>query len=1564
MAESKLNLPDDDLVSSITAKPKLDIPGGTGEEKLTMGHLDDMKDPVPSENNIPLSPQWLYSKPVEAKLDVRPPSSLSLGNSNDLNQKEGDKKDWRKAVSETEGSRRWREEERETGLLGRRDRKKSENVPTREGVETRSLIASDRWSDANNRNSVHETRRDSKWSSRWGPEEKEKEGRTEKKPTIDKEEVSSDNQSIGTGNRAVGERDSESRDKWRPRHRLESNSSAPTTYRAAPGFGPEKGRVEGPPLGFALGRGRSNGVPISKLPLGCANSGSTENFRYPRGKLLDIYRVQKLGFAFAGMPSIEQAPPVTQVEYVDPLALVAPGAEEEALLRDIWKGKLISSGASDNPRKERKVPENLAGDEDLVLYSSDVSRDIIGTSQNTEENKGEHEEKLIVVAESAGYPARAPEPVGNKGYIGKSAESWQSMDSASLEHTSFHESEAVILEINKKLPDDTSSLFVSPILGGGQIPNLYSSPNKNDAFGSGIPPEELTLYYHDPQGEIQGPFLGVDIISWFEQGFFGTDLPVCLADAPEGTPFQELGDLMPYLRVGEDSYGSLGPSTKYEQPARALGRKLESSLSASVAGTEASESSPPSYQSWQTSGFVSVPTQEHEHDFSLQGPYSDGTRFQEFTSRDEEIIFPGRPGSGGYHVGEPFRNNDGPMVNPVTHPSHPNSMKAGGVSLQNDDKLHPFGLSWSELEGTHPGQEQPGFVTPGDLQGHLGVQAASFDGVLNARLIENSRSDSFGNGRLANSEMNRDIMGAHHQVSNHHNLDEQLILQNLQRQHLQPGHRSSQNTHSDYLAMEQAAGLNSIHHQLANKSLQELEPILALQQQQQRQLEIQQQMQQIQQQQQFHHHQMLMHDPQSQSRQMLLEQLLHPSLRDPGFTHPHVDVTAANGMLDQALLEQQLEQELQHRSQLHSRHTVPYLEDLIQSNRGQSPHHEHQRNVIEFLERARHEEFLSLERQLFQQEQLQARQLAMGLRQRAEIEGARPASTIWPMDEAELLLRNIAGSRRGQSAVIGPSEVFQQRQSLRHDEQLIQLERSLQLQERLPRGHYDTGVVPYERPLSFPAGARMNLDLVDDVAGIRNLDVQDPHAHMRISGQMGSLSSSSHSQQQPYAQKEFPAPHLNSMKGPWSRGDNHQSNDWIEPQLQQRHLNTLQGKREFDVTMNSTDRNSWSSSGYDDEENSKRLLMELLNKKSSLQPSQPREENAVFTDEGRKPASFFSDSNPGDNLFTLEQDHEAGLKNYAGGASYSSISSEQTQHRLVDESGGGLASSGRLGNGSNLDVAMKRASSFTGINQTSQATYHRSNMVGKPYMDRDLSEAEEKRLLQGMGNITNKQGFINAHFSKYSASEMQEGTKELAGMASMDGGQIPVSSTVRHSSSGIAGGQGGFYTEKMGRLDSFKEQITADRVPMILARGSENILLKRPPVTCALSSQELFDHAIDAGTRGVTPSVGASDAGKHGGAVANPAPDATASTTKDARFRRTSSCIDADVSEPSFIDMLKSNTKKPPQPDAHADSVDGAQVARSGKKKGKKGRQIDPKLLGFKVTSNRIMMGEIQRIDD
>jgi len=267
-----------------------------------------------------------------------------LGNSTDPNQKESDKKDWRKLASENENTRRWREEERETGLLGRRDRRKTdrrvENVSIRETSEGRSLPSSERWHETT-RNPGHETRRDSKWSSRWGPEEKEKESRVEKKSDIEKEDAQNDGHSIGNSNR-----DGESRDKWRPRHRIEPNSGAPTPYRAAPGFGLDKARADasGSHMGFTVGRGRSSSAPLMKPPLGSPVAilqvDKNESipgkpcllgdaFCYPRAKLLDIYRLQKLDSSFLKPNAMEEVPPLTLSEQAEPLAFVAPDPEEE-----------------------------------------------------------------------------------------------------------------------------------------------------------------------------------------------------------------------------------------------------------------------------------------------------------------------------------------------------------------------------------------------------------------------------------------------------------------------------------------------------------------------------------------------------------------------------------------------------------------------------------------------------------------------------------------------------------------------------------------------------------------------------------------------------------------------------------------------------------------------------------------------------------------------------------------------------------------------------------------------------------------------------------------------------------------------------------------------------------------------------------------------------------------------------------------------------------------------------------------------------------------------------------
>lgn len=96
--------------------------------------------------------------------------------------------------------------------------------------------------------------------------------------------------------------------------------------------------------------------------------------------------------------------------------------------------------------------------------------------------------------------------------------------------------------------------------------------------------------------------------------------------------------------------------------------------------------------------------------------------------------------------------------------------------------------------------------------------------------------------------------------------------------------------------------------------------------------------------------------------------------------------------------------------------------------------------------------------------------------------------------------------------------------------------------------------------------------------------------------------------------------------------------------------------------------------------------------------------------------------------------------------------------------------------------------------------------------------------------------------------------------------------------------------------------------------------------------------------------------------------DAQATGKKEGRFR-SSSFSDSAMSETSFMDMLKKPVlpevvDSPAASGVGTESADANQAGRSGKKKGKKGKQIDPSLLGFKVSSNRIMMGEIQRPED
>lgn len=105
------------------------------------------------------------------------------------------------------------------------------------------------------------------------------------------------------------------------------------------------------------------------------------------------------------------------------------------------------------------------------------------------------------------------------------------------------------LDLGVKLPNDSSSLFLeSPFEHIQQPPVLYQNNDMDTkASGQASYPEDLTLFYLDPQGGMQGPFLGADIISWYEDGYFGLELPVRLANSPDDSPFRPLFEVMPHL---------------------------------------------------------------------------------------------------------------------------------------------------------------------------------------------------------------------------------------------------------------------------------------------------------------------------------------------------------------------------------------------------------------------------------------------------------------------------------------------------------------------------------------------------------------------------------------------------------------------------------------------------------------------------------------------------------------------------------------------------------------------------------------------------------------------------------------------------------------------------------------------------------------------------------------------------------------------------------------------------------------------------------------------------------
>lgn len=197
-------------------------------------------------------------------------------------------------------------------------------------------------------------------------------------------------------------------------------------------------------------------------------------------------------------------------------------------------------------------------------------------------------------------------------------------------------------ESSSNLPDDSRSLFDFSSLQ--QNPNINQQELKiNDKTfpsESVTAPEELSLCYLDPQGVIQGPFLGIDIILWFEQGFFGIDLPVRLSDAPEGSPFHELGDIMPHLKVktGLDSGSNL---VIQSEPSDFIGRNLKVDVNNfDYSGSSVCDNQPWSSSRPDATSSVANPSPIPNQSYHPEIKFSDEQRFNNIVAQDEgKLLF-------------------------------------------------------------------------------------------------------------------------------------------------------------------------------------------------------------------------------------------------------------------------------------------------------------------------------------------------------------------------------------------------------------------------------------------------------------------------------------------------------------------------------------------------------------------------------------------------------------------------------------------------------------------------------------------------------------------------------------------------------------------------------------------------------------------------------------------------------------------------------------------------------------------------------------------------------------
>ncbi|CAA0841794.1 GYF domain-containing protein [Striga hermonthica] len=551
------------------------------------------------DNSFPLSPQWLLPKPGENKVGaVTGENNFSLlpghanrlvavkptGPEDDLVDNPKKKDVFRPSVLNVEPGRRdrWRDEERDTNSSStRKDRwKEGESDPHLDSRRADSS-AGKPYGEARHVPSRdnHDQRRESKWNTRWGHNDKVTGGKWGDPGNKEDSVFLGKGPTHVTPTHGKNERDGVDHYRpWRPSSTYSRGKGEREPHNQT--FLHGRGRGENPAPVVSYGRGRvgSGGNLVTHtanhlqprgtlLAKGEAGYGDPGCLSYNRTELIDLYKeTDMIGYGSKCLDGVVPVPSLTQNEPTEPLAFCEPTPEELAILKGIGNGEIISSGAP-QVNKDGSAGRTTT---DFMQTRRNRLDDSIHEAPNNPDGYSEYSE----ASAHGKYICRWPETKVETMQDYKTSSDHKLNVDALKEGNAIHrkndEHTHLVSDWRERsldIPKDLTNVWQNSMIDSpntnkgapkwqvGDKPVLGRQPlaaiNREieTHLTSQPSPEDLVLFYKDPQGEIQGPFAGSDIITWFESGYFGIELQVRLANAPADSPFYLLGDVMPHLRA-------------------------------------------------------------------------------------------------------------------------------------------------------------------------------------------------------------------------------------------------------------------------------------------------------------------------------------------------------------------------------------------------------------------------------------------------------------------------------------------------------------------------------------------------------------------------------------------------------------------------------------------------------------------------------------------------------------------------------------------------------------------------------------------------------------------------------------------------------------------------------------------------------------------------------------------------------------------------------------------------------------------------------------------------------